>query len=307
MSVFCAVLNCLINFGVVILTKLLLEEVADQLKDQVQGKGKILRPKFVLIYSLGIVLGNIIMDLSDNWVWTLRTRLANRFMSGIYGLVFDKVEKIGIINPNEHDQGSIVNYLQNDINKFWAAVWGVNASMRSILNCILSISLGIYYFGKHFFVLVIAIAIIGYINSLIFKVWFKYEDLWALATDKRLQSVKNMLNNIKFIKMNAFENIFFKKVSESRAIETGYILICCFAATAFRFCLPMGNTISIVTFLAFYFKNGGHLDVSVSTVLLRIFSLLNDAMIGLPAAITGFGDLMIGATRITTFLRSKEL
>lgn len=179
--------------------------------------------------------------------------------------------------------------------------------MDSILNMILSIGLGIYYFGKHFFVLVGAILVIGYINSWIFKIWFKYEDKWAVATDKRLQAVKNMLNNIKFIKMNAFENIFFKKVSETRAIETGYILVCCFAASMFRFCLPMGNTVSIVTFMYFYFKNGGHLDVSVSTVLLRIFSLLNNAMIGLPAAITGFGDLIIGARRISNFLRSKEL
>lgn len=111
MSIFCSTLVAAINFLIVIFTKRLLENVAAQLKPQTQGEAKITDPKEVLILSGAIVLGNMIVDLSDNWVWTLRTRMANRFMSGVYGLIFDKIEKIGIINPNEHDQGSIVNYL----------------------------------------------------------------------------------------------------------------------------------------------------------------------------------------------------
>ena len=225
----------------------------------------------MMILAGGIVLGPVLIQLCDTWVWNMRVRMANRFMSGVQGLIIDKIEKIGIINPNVHDQGSILNYIQNDINKFWAAVWAVNTMMDSILNLVLSLILGIYYFGKHFLVMVASIAVVGYINSIVFKLWFEYEDKWSIATDKRLQAVKNMLNNIKFIKMNAFENIFFRKVAQSRAEETNYILYCCYLASIFRFLLPMGNTVSIVTFLFFFFKNGGTLNVSISIVLLRIF------------------------------------
>lgn len=50
-------------------------------------------------------------------------RMANRFISGSYGLLIEKVGRIGLVNPNKHNQGSIVNHLENDINyKFWNIV-----------------------------------------------------------------------------------------------------------------------------------------------------------------------------------------
>lgn len=235
-------------------------------------------------------------------MWNMRVRMANRLMSGIYGLVMDKIEKIGIINPNEHDEGSIVNYLQNDINKFWGAVWAVNLTIESFYNIVACIILGIKFFGNKFFVLVGGIAVMSLFTGWIFKLWFHYEDKWASATDKRLQAIKNLLNNIRFIKLNAMENIYLKKVSEIRGFETSFILKCCLAASLFRLFLPLGNAISIVTFLYSYFKSGGILDVSTSTILLRIFGYLNNSMIGLPAAITGLGDMFIGSKRLTAFL-----
>jgi hypothetical protein len=102
--------------------------------------------------------------------------MANRLMSGIYGLVMDKIEKIGIINPNEHDEGSIVNYLQNDINKFWGAVWAVNLTIESFYNIVACIILGIQFFGNKFFVLVGGIAVMSLFTGWIFKLWFHYED-----------------------------------------------------------------------------------------------------------------------------------
>lgn len=103
------------------------------------------------------------------------------------------------------------------------------------------------------------------------------------------------------------ENIFLQKTSEVRSTETNYILKCCYVVTVFRFTLPMGNAASLILFMYYYFRQGGVLDVSSSTVLLRIVSYLDTSLGDFPIAMTGLGEMLIGSRRLTAFLKSEEL
>lgn len=303
-SIFVSTFLTFTMFFVVFITKICLEEIDKQLTEnggQLSDKNK------VFAYLMVIVGYNVLEDLVQNWIWVERNRLTNRLTGGVYGIVYDKILKIGIVNPHEHDEGSIVNYLQTDIAKFDGSIWGIDSTIDSTLKIILSIGMGVYFFKMQFLVLFAALVIVGILNSIIFKFWFQAEDRWSSATDKRINEMKNILKNIKFIKINALENIFFKRLNKKRQKEISYILVCTVMSSLYKLVSPMGGSASIVVFLYFYFKSDGVLDVSTATILLRIFNLLQTSMIILPAGVTLLGDLYVSIRRLDAFLSSKEL
>lgn len=302
-SMLCSIFITFGLFFIVYLTKVVLEEIDQQLKEH----GKLVEKKRIFTYLMIIVGYNIFEDVVTNWIWVERVRLTNRLTGGVYGLVYDKILKIGVVNSHEHDEGAIINYLQTDISKFDSALWGIDTTISYTLRILLALGMGIYFFGTQFLVLFGGLILVGILNSFIFKMWFAAEDKWSSATDKRINEMKNILKNIKFIKINALENIFFKKLNDKREKETNYILICTIMSALYKLVAPFGAVASIAAFMYFYFKSDGTLAVSSSTIFLRIFSLLNLSMVMLPAGASYLGDLFVSIKRLNLFLRSKEL
>lgn len=303
-SIFVSTFLTFTMFFVVFITKICLEEIDKQLTE---NGGKLSDKNKVFAYLMVIVGYNVMEDLVQNWIWVERNRLTNRLTGGVYGIVYDKILKIGIVNPHEHDEGSIVNYLQTDIAKFDGSIWGIDATIDSTLKIVLSIGMGVYFFKMQFLVLFAALVVVGILNSIIFKFWFQAEDRWSSATDKRINELKNILKNIKFIKINALENVFFKRLNVKRQAEISYILVCTAMSSLYKLVSPMGGSAAIVIFLYFYFNSNGVLDVSTATILLRIFNLLQTSMIMLPAGFSLLGDLFVSIRRLDAFLGSKEL
>lgn len=106
--------------------------------------------------------------------------------------------------------------------------------------------------------------------------------------------------------MNALENVYHKIIGDYRGRETRRILSCSYLSCFYDFLLQMMSPLGLITFLYFYFGQGGTLEISTTTVLLRILYLLQNAMTEFPIAISGIGDFLIGTRRLTKFLRSQE-
>lgn len=95
-------------------------------------------------------------------------------------MVFDKLRRIAIVNPNRHDEGGILNYIQNDIpNKFQSGVWAPSQLAETFFEIGLSFSLGVTYFGGSFIVLIGASSVLSFFVAQVFKRWFAAEDKWS--------------------------------------------------------------------------------------------------------------------------------
>lgn len=290
------------NFGVVYFTK----EGLTELTRQMDAGG--ITDKIILLKYFGAMwFLNFAISMLMQWLWVQGDRMVLRLAGSAYTLIYLKLLRIGIVNPHEHDEGSIINYLQTDISTFNNFTWTLGSISMGTMNLILSVALGLVYFNYVFFVLVIGLAFIGIFNTLILKKIMRLRKRKQEATDKRINLLKNVLKNVNFIKINAFENLFVRKVNEARKDELKKIVFVKLSWMGVNMLYSLGTPMVIVGFLYAFFQTGGALTVASVTILLRIFNLLEGAMFQLPAAFSTWTDMIVSVNRINLFLESKEL
>ena len=283
------------------------KEVLEIIDDQLNEYGHLVDKAPILFWFAIIWVGNVFQEATFNFIWVDRSRLTMRITGSLYSILYEKLLRIGVVNYHEHDEGSIINYLQNDITKFKDATWAVKHMVVSSMNLVLSVIMGIFFFKWIFLVLIAGILVLAWINSIIIKKWFDAENNWSKAMDIRLNLLKNVLRNLKFIKIGVFENLFLKRVNDKRANEVVYLIKSNFYGGCLFFVYMIGNAAIIVAFLYCYFQAGLKLDVGSVTVLLRIFNLLQTSLFGIPDSITTITDILVSMRRLTLFLESKEV
>jgi len=230
------------------------------------------------------------------------------------GLIFEKLLRISVINANEHSEGAIINYLQNDVGKLDVFMWAFDTIVMSSVNLVLVIVFGIQIFGLNFLLLIACLIILGFVNSLILKLRLKFSALKNKETDKRIEVTRLALQNIEYIKQNSLEISYFRKIMDIRTKELKFLVKSASSLAAMAFLGPFGNMLSVIIFLKFYFwfkgtdqESGGYFDVASATLFLRLYGLLKDLMSNLPSAFSHYGDLGVSMDRILKFIDSREV
>ena len=283
------------------------KEVLELIDSELNHLGHLEDKQAILSWFLVIWYCNVFQQATYSFLSKDRSRLNIRITGGLYSIVYGKLLRIGVINYHEHDEGSIINYLQNDVTKFEDASVAIQKMITCSMNLVLVIIMGIVFFNWVFMVLVVGMLILCWVNSAIMKRWFRAENNWAKAVDVRLNLLKNVLRNVRFIKIGAFENIFLKKINEKRAVEVVFLIKSNIYFACLFFVWMIGNASIIISFLFCYFWSGLVLDVGSVTILLRIFDLLQSALFGIPESITMITDVFVSMRRLTLFLESKEI
>ena len=294
---------CFLNFMSVYAMKEGLDQVSKQIKEygRLQNKEEIL---FWFMVVWGITFFTTIIK---NWTDVEQTRLVIRLVGGMHGIMFEKFYRIGVINPHEQDEGSIISYLQNDVMRLYSSMFAISQFINNVVNLLLCIFMGLYFFGKIFFVLITGLIILGWVNKVVVVGIFYNYGLYASAMDKRLNMFKNILRNIKFIKISGLENIFFERIDKRRKAELRYHILTYGFDALLDFLMSIGAAIMIIGFLFVYFVAGKGFDVSTVSVLLRVFDMLKTALFGIPAGLGILASLSVNISRLNMFLESKEL
>ena len=139
-----------------------------------------------------IWIGNVIQEATFNFTWVDRNRLTSRITGALYSIIYDKLLRIGVINYHDHDEGSIINYLQNDVDKFKEATSSIKMFIVSILNLFLCIFMGVFFFHYIFAAVFFGIVALSGVAMIIIQKWTTNENRWARAMDKRLNVLKNV-------------------------------------------------------------------------------------------------------------------
>lgn len=292
-----------LDFVAVYATKEALTDIADQISKH----GKIVDKDELIIWFVIIWLCGVITTVLSNWTTIQQYRFVFRLMGSTYSLIYMKMLKIGIINSHEHNEGSIINYIQSDINQFNMFAYSFSALTSGIVNLVLSIALGVVYFKSVFLVLFVGLIVLGVLNGFFMKSAISLRRVKQQKTDKRVNVLKNVLRNLTFIKINGIENLFVKKVNETRKAELIQLIKVKLAWVGISFVFVLGTPTITIIFLIFYFRSGGKLDVASVTILLRIFSLMQNSLFQLPGSLNIWVNVTVSIRRINLFLESKEL
>ena len=292
-----------LNFASVYPTK----EGLDLISTQIRINKRIVEKEPILVYFGIVWLFGVLSAVFMNWLYVLINRLSMRFFSGYTALIFEKLLRVGMTNPFEHGEGSIINYIQNDLMAFDTGMWYISMLFCSSINIPLALGLGCHLFGVYFIVVIAGIFVLSYFNALILNRSVAVYNKWTQKTDSRLQLLKNVLNNIKFIKIGALENTFFMKLVQKRKEELLQRVYFLNYYGFLEFVISMRTAMIVMSFLLAYFLTGSKFTVGGATALLQIIDLIKNSLNSIPAGLSQLASLVISSKRIGLFLKAREL
>src|SRR3990167_5332745 len=145
-----------------------------------------------------------------------RVRLSLRVQGSLSTIMFKKIEKIGLIDPNYNDEGSLTNNFQIDCERVCDSVHAMDWLMYNTCNFLVTACVGAYLFQPIFLMIIVAIAIAGIPLVYVSWYWWKIENRWMTAKDNRMSAWKHLFSIVKFLKVMGWENAAYSKIEKVR-------------------------------------------------------------------------------------------
>lgn len=250
-------------------------------------------------------LSTSVVQANSNFVLNL---LGPQLKSALVALIYSKALKISIIRNKEHSIGSIVNHYEIDCDKL---EWLMNIIQDLIvLPTQIMIGIGVLYWmiGRVFlggFILMLFVGIAGYFIS---KKILKYQEAFMESKDKRMKLLNEILNAIKYIKMNGWEQTFIEKLnkirsSELKVLDKGYLFETLSSANFYL----IGTEGVLMTTLGLYLLFGDEFDVKKVMTMASTFWVLAWPLQRLTEVISSTVECKVAVGRIEKFLLSEEI
>lgn len=182
----------------------------------------------------------------------------------------------------------------------------------SIIQLTISLILGSIYIGYILGYAIAAMFISYLISAIILAISYalraKIMKKLLEAKDKRVNLLKNIVNNIKYIKMRAWELLYHYKLFFLREEEIKRLFHLAYLAGFAVFVTWFTRSLALVSVLFFktYFdnENFGYEEISA---FLRIFDLIRMILLLLPWNVNYFVDLGVSNRRIGLFYKAEEI
>src|SRR3990167_3244864 len=205
-------IRCALNGGV----NMMMFYIGSELESQAQEYQKVKECESLSVYVAALVLFTIcemvLCQLSD----MERVRLSLRVQGSLSTILFKKIEKIRLIDPNYNDEGSLTNNFQIDCERVCESVHSIDWLMYNICNFLVTACVGAYLFQPIFLTIIVAIAIAGIPLVYLSMYWWKIENHWMTAKDNRMSAWKHLFSIVKFLKVMGWENAAYSKIEKVR-------------------------------------------------------------------------------------------
>lgn len=297
------ILYAALNFSTAYILSKVVEEIQSK-KDF--KKWENIQP--ILIYFSAIIGAFFFSSVLYNYSLFQVTRLSYRLRSSLMTIIFEKMLKRNSLNPSSHSEGQIVNYIQVDCMKYEQSLLNV----INIVNLSVSFVIGniyIWFLLKWtVFAMFVAYLLAVLIFTLFYIVRAKVTKLMLEAKDQRINMLKNMVNNIKYIKMRAWELFYHYKLYFEREKEIKRLFQLAWLGGGAVFINWFVRSLALVAVLFFktYFNSDKFTYIQISAFL-RVFDLIRAILLQLPWNINYLVDLNVSNNRIKKYLNSDEI
>lgn len=128
------------------------------------------------------------------------------------------------------------------------------------------------------------------------------------AKDKRMKSATEIFNLIRFIKANAWEKYFFKKLNKARNEELKQIKkVSFYSVIAIFFFWVTTPLILSITFGLYTVISSEDITAEKAFTTIILFNILQWPLQGLPQSLSQLTQIWVSLKRIATFLYTKEI
>ncbi|KAF9610708.1 hypothetical protein IFM89_024405 [Coptis chinensis] len=269
------------------------------------GKGNSPYEGFYLVAAL--LVAKIIEVLSSHQFNFQSQNVGMLIRSALITALYKKGLRLSSSSRQAHGLGEIVNYMAVDAQQLSDMVLQLHNLWLMPCQIIVALGLLYMYIGVSAISALLAIIVIMVFVMLNTRRNNRYQYNLMKMTDSRMKVTSEMLNNMRMIKLQAWEEHFYKRVQKFRDAEYNWLSKFMFTNSASV--VLLWSTPAIVTTLSFgtTIWLGFPLDSGTIFSAMSLIKILQEPIWGFPQALTSISQAMISLGRLDGYLMSKEL
>lgn len=164
--------------------------------------------KFGVIISVCIILSAI---LHHPYYWDAE-RISFRMRLGLSGLIYRKMLKLNIKEMSSGQTADIINLISTDIHRIEPLIQFYPYLFVGPIQMLLLIAIVLIFINSTFLTGLCCLVIVGIQYAIMSRLYSVFRSNACKLTDKRVSLLKEILNNIKIIKMYCWEKPFSEKI-----------------------------------------------------------------------------------------------
>ncbi|XP_028790570.1 ABC transporter C family member 8-like [Neltuma alba] len=236
------------------------------------------------------------------------TESGMRMRSALMVAIYNKQLKLSNAARRRHSTGEIVNYIGVDAYRMGEFPWWFHTTWTSVVQLLLSIGVLFGVVGLGALPGLVPILICGFLNMPIAKIIQRCLSEFMVAQDERLRSTSEILNNMKIIKLQSWEEKFKTSVETLRSKEFKWLAKAQFIKAHGSFIYWMSPLIvSSVIFLGCALLESAPLNAGTIFTILATLRSMGDPVRIIPEALSVIIQVMVSFDRLNAFLLDDEL
>ncbi|KAL6140763.1 hypothetical protein ACLB2K_059057 [Fragaria x ananassa] len=255
-----------------------------------------------------LVITKVVESLTQrHWFFDSR-RSGMRMRSALMVAVYQKQLKLSSVGRRRHSAGEIVNYIAVDAYRMGEFPWWFHLTWTFSLQLVLAIVVLIWVVGVGALPGLIPLFICGLLNVPFAKVLQKCQSQFMIAQDERLRATSEILNSMKIIKLQSWEEKFKNSVVSLREREFKWLSEGQLRKAYGTLLYWMSPTIiSSVVFLGCILFKSVPLNASTIFTVLASLRSMGEPVRMIPECLSVMIQVKVSFDRLNVFLLDDEL
>ncbi|KAK8274313.1 hypothetical protein V6Z12_D10G066300 [Gossypium hirsutum] len=255
-----------------------------------------------------LIVSKVVESLSQRYWYYASRRCGMRMRSALMVAVYQKQLKLSSLGRQRHSTGEIVNYIAVDAYRMGEFPWWFHSTWSLVLQLFMSMGVLFSVVGLGAIPGIVPLVICGFLNMPFAKIIQKCQSEVMISQDERLRAISEILNSMKIIKLQSWEDKFKSLIESLRGKEFKWL-------SKQQFLRPYGTVlywisptiVSSVVFLGCALFGSAPLNAgTIFTVLATLRSMAEPVRM-LPEALSILIQVKVSFDRINTFLLDDEL
>ena len=231
-----------------------------------------------------------------------------RMRSALIMAIYRKQLKLSSLARRRHSTGEIVNYIAVDAYRMAEALYWFHLEWSLVVQLFLAIGVLFKVVGLSAFPGLVFVLITGFLNVPFARIYNKCQILYKVAQDERLRATSEVLNNMKIIKLQSWEEKFKNVIDLLRENEHKFLAktqINKSSANVLYWVTP--TIVSTVVFFGCLVIKSAPLNAATIFTVVATLRYMSEPMRFILEALSVLIEMKISSDHLNAFLLADEL